>query len=43
MQKWPIEPGEEPLIRMQLPEGLPVRHNQDEINEPEEEPLVAGH
>ena len=37
--KWNIEREEEPLIRAELPDGPPVCHRLDEIDEPEGEPV----
>lgn len=38
MQKWPIEPEEEPMVIAQLPADVPICHDLTPINEPEEEP-----
>ena len=37
MQRWQMEPEEEPLVRAQLPAGPPIGHDLTPINEPEEE------
>ena len=42
MQRWQIEPEEEPLVRAQLPADLPICHDLTPINEPEEEPAMSS-